>query len=207
MLQVRGLTCSFGSFTVFHNVSFEVHAGSACVITGSNGVGKSTLLRCVIGAEEVDDGRVLLDGDDYDERSPAVRANVASVIGAPASFPHLSVREHLVLIAAAHGVAEPSVAASAVLSDVGMDRAADQLPVTLSSGQRHRLALASAFVRPRRLLVLDEPEQHLDVTGREWLAAKLMEEKMSGCSVLMVSHDIDLVKAVADDTVDGDSWR
>lgn len=206
MLQVRSLTCSFGSFTVFHDVSFDVGAGSACAVTGSNGVGKSTLLRCVIGAEEVDDGRVLVDGHDFDDRSPAARAIVASVIGAPASFPHLSVREHLVLMAAAHGVAEPKVVTNTVLGEVGLAKSADQLPVTLSSGQRHRLALASALVRPRRLLVLDEPEQHLDAAGREWLTAKLIEEKESGCAVLLVSHDPDLVRAVADETVDGDSW-
>jgi ATPase subunit of ABC transporter with duplicated ATPase domains len=76
--------------------------------------------------------------------------------------------------------------------------ARDQLPLTLSSGQRRRLALASCFVRPRRLLVLDEPEQRLDTRGREWLAAQLLREKRDGVAILMASHDADLVDATAD---------
>ncbi|MDT5035073.1 MAG: type transport system ATP-binding protein, partial [Micromonosporaceae bacterium] len=64
--------------------------------------------------------------------------------------------------------------------------------------QRRRLALASCFVRPRRLLVLDEPEQRLDVRGRAWLADRLQREKAAGTSVLMASHDEELVDAVAD---------
>ncbi|MEK8105839.1 ATP-binding cassette domain-containing protein [Micromonospora sp. M12] len=61
-----------------------------------------------------------------------------------------------------------------MLAELGLEPARDQLPVTLSSGQRRRLALASCFVRPRRVLILDEPEQRLDVRGRQWLAERLL---------------------------------
>src|SRR6266545_1005247 len=87
--------------------------------------------------------------------------------------------------------------ASSALTELGLDGARDQLPATLSSGQRRRLALASCFVRPRRLLVLDEPEQRLDTRGRAWLADRLRAEKAAGTAVLMASHDPDLVDAVA----------
>jgi ATPase subunit of ABC transporter with duplicated ATPase domains len=72
------------------------------------------------------------------------------------------------------------------------------VPPTLSSGQRRRLALASCFVRPRRLLVLDEPEQRLDALGKQWLTEQLGREKKQGAAVLMASHDPELVDAVAD---------
>ena len=67
--------------------------------------------------------------------------------------------------------------------------------------------LASAFVRPRRVLVLDEPEQHLDAAGREWLIRTLVAEKDAGVAVLFVSHDAVLVDTVADVVVDADAWR
>lgn len=73
-----------------------------------------------------------------------------------------------------------------------------QLPSTLSSGQRRRLALASIFVRPRTLLVLDEPEQRLDVEGVAWLGDKLLAEKAAGRGIVLVSHDPDLVARVCD---------
>ncbi|MGB3770857.1 MAG: ABC transporter ATP-binding protein [Rhodococcus sp. (in: high G+C Gram-positive bacteria)] len=207
MLELRSITKRFGFFTVFDSVDVTVRPGSACAVVGSNGSGKSTLLRCAVGAEEVDDGRVLLDGRDLDETSPGVRAALAAVVDDPAGFPHLSVREHLVLLATAHGVIDVEQAVTRVVTRVGLAAAADQLPVTLSSGQRHRLALASVFVRPRRLIVLDEPEQHLDSAGRRWLSSTLIQEKAAGTAVLLASHDPAIVEVVADVVIDSDSWR
>lgn len=207
ILQVCAAERRFGELTVFRDVGFGVAAGRSCAIVGANGAGKSTLLRCVLGRDRLDAGRITVDGRDVDEAQPHFRSTVAAVSGDDATFAHLTVHEHLQLIAIAHGTAEPHRVASRALSDVGLSGAADQLPVTLSSGQRRRLALASAFVRPRRLLVLDEPEQHLDRAGRAWLAHALIAEKEADTAILLVSHDPDLVAAVADDVVDGDLWR
>ena len=85
-----------------------------------------------------------------------------------------------------------------LLAEVGLTAQWAQLPGTLSSGQKRRLALASAFVRPRRLLVLDEPEARLDQPGLAWLAERLLREKEAGLGILLASHDPDLVAAVAD---------
>ena len=84
-----------------------------------------------------------------------------------------------------------------VLDEVQLVPQAGQLPTTLSSGQRRRLALATALVRPRRLLVLDEPEQRLDVEGVAWLAARLQAERKEGLAVVFASHDPYLVREVA----------
>jgi ABC-type multidrug transport system ATPase subunit len=207
VLAVRDAERSFGDLRVFSAVTFDLFAGRCCAIVGANGAGKSTLLRCVTGADRLDSGTVTVDGSLVDEASPTFRATVASVVGDVATFAHLTAHEHLQLVATAHGMPDPYGLATRTLSDVGLSSAADQLPVTLSSGQRRRLAVASAFVRPRRLLVLDEPEQHLDAGGRAWLATRINAEKAAGTAVLIVSHDPALVSAVADDTVDGDSWR
>jgi len=116
-------------------------------------------------------------------------------------FPDLSVVEHLDLFAQAHGVEDVESVVDAVLQEVGLVPQSAQLPGTLSSGQRRRLALASAFVRPRRLLVLDEPEQRLDRAGLDWLAERLNAEKAAGLGVLLASHDQALVEAVVDNVV------
>jgi ATPase subunit of ABC transporter with duplicated ATPase domains len=76
-----------------------------------------------------------------------------------------------------------------------------QLPGTLSSGQRRRLALATAFVRPRKVLILDEPEQRLDVEGVNWLAKRLKSELSDGLAIVISSHDPTLVKEVATKTI------
>jgi heme ABC exporter ATP-binding subunit CcmA len=198
VLEVSELTRRFGAHTVFADVSLDLPPGEAVVVTGPNGAGKSTLLRCVVGTDTPDAGRVRWDGDQLRETDPAVRAALAVLLDDAGLFPEMSVAEHLDLLARVHGVADPTAAVDEVLADVGLAGAADQLPVTLSSGQRQRLLLGSCFVRPRRLLVLDEPEQRLDVPGRDWLARRLVAEKAAGVGVLLSCHDPALVEAVAD---------
>jgi heme ABC exporter ATP-binding subunit CcmA len=195
-LTARGLTRRFGSLLVLNDLTFSVAAGQVVVVVGPNGAGKTTLLRCVVGIDRPDAGEVLLDGTRMDETDPAVRAAVAAALDDIDFFPDLSVVEHLELLAFAHGGDGRSV--PEVITELGLDPARDQLPATLSTGQRRRLALASCFVRPRRLLVLDEPEQRLDVRGRAWLTGRIRQERAAGTAVLLASHDPDLIDAVAD---------
>jgi ABC-type multidrug transport system ATPase subunit len=195
-LTVRGLTRSFGPLLVLDDLSFSVPQGNIVVLLGPNGSGKTTLLRCVVGADRPDAGEILLEGRPMDETDPWVRSAVAAALDDMDFFPDLSVVEHLDLLAFAHGGDGGSVAE--VVAELGLEPARDQLPATLSSGQRRRLALASCFVRPRRLLVLDEPEQRLDVRGQEWLTQRLLREKAAGTAVLMASHDPGLIERVAD---------
>ncbi len=91
----------------------------------------------------------------------------------------------------------------------GLTERVDSLPSALSSGQRRRLALAAAFVRPARLLVLDEPERRLDAGMRTRLAARLAQRRDAGAAVLFASHDPALVDALADEVlvVDDDECR
>jgi ABC-2 type transport system ATP-binding protein len=198
-LTVRGLTRRFGKLTVLEDVHFTLAAGHIAVVAGPNGSGKTTLLRCVVGADRPDEGEVLLDGRPCYESDPRTRAVMAAALDDIDFFPDLSVVEHLELMAYAHG--GPADEVPEVLAELGLERCRDQLPATLSSGQRRRLALASCFVRPRRVLVLDEPEQRLDVRGKAWLADRLSREKAAGAAVLMASHDAELIEAVADTTI------
>ena len=198
ILTVQGLTRGFDDQVILDNVSVSVRAGQVCAVTGPNGAGKTTLLRCVAGVLKPDAGKVLLLGNQVDESDPATRAAIASVLDDVDFFPDLSVAEHLELMAYAHGTRDPLAAVERMLGALALESVRDQVPPTLSSGQRRRLALASCFVRPRRLLVLDEPEQRLDVAGRAWLVEQLNQEKANGTAVIMASHDADVVDAVAD---------
>jgi len=186
---------AFGSLVVLDDVGFTVAAGQVAAVLGPNGSGKTTLLRCVVGADRPDAGEVTFEGRRLYETDAWTRAIMAAALDDIDFFPDLSVAEHLSLLSYAHGGGDP---VDEVLAELGLEPARDQLPATLSSGQRRRLALASCLVRPRRVLVLDEPEQRLDVDGRAWLAARLQREKSAGTAVLIASHDVELVAAVAD---------
>jgi ABC-type multidrug transport system ATPase subunit len=197
LLVVSGLCKSYAGVPVLQDVGFTLNPGEAIALVGPNGAGKTTLLRCVAGIEEPDEGVVELDGRRLAETDPEVRAAMACLLDDFDYFPDLSVGEHLRLYAWAHGVPDPEGTVEEVLGELGLLPLADRLPVTLSSGQRHRFGLASCLVRPRRILLLDEPEQRLDAEGRAWLASRLAAELAAGVAVLFSSHDRELVDAVA----------
>jgi len=201
LLEVRALTRRFGERIVLDTIDFDLEPGRIAVLVGPNGSGKSTLLRCVAGAERADEGEVRLDGRILDETHPDIREAVAVGLDDIDFFADLSVAEHLELLSFAHGGRDRD-GVDRVITEFGLEPARDQLPATLSSGQRRRLALASCFVRPRRLLILDEPEQRLDTVGLSRLTTRLLREKEAGVAVLMASHDADLVAAVADERIE-----
>ncbi|MEL4504964.1 ABC transporter ATP-binding protein [Luteococcus sp. H138] len=196
VLKVSNLTKSYGEHVIVDNFNLEVGEGEAIALTGRNGAGKSTVLRCIIGADRPTEGTVEVCGMPMRETNPDVRRNVATVIDDLDFFPDLSVVEHLDLLARAHGQADPDTLVDEVLDQVQLVPQAGQLPGTLSSGQRRRLALATAFVRPRKLLVLDEPEQRLDVEGIAWLGRRLRQDLDDGLAIVMASHEPSLVAAL-----------
>jgi ABC-2 type transport system ATP-binding protein len=202
VLKVVDLTREFNDTVVLAGVSFELGSGEAMSLIGPNGSGKTTLLKCVAGADLPDSGEALLDGRPLVESDPQVRAAVACALDDADFFPELSVVEHLELLARAHGVANPGSIIDATLSELDLAGQRDQLPITLSSGQRRRFTLGACLVRPRRLLILDEPEQRLDASGREWLAGRLVAEKAAGCAILLATHSLELTEAVADYQMD-----
>jgi ABC-2 type transport system ATP-binding protein len=197
VLKVSGLRRAFGPITIFEKFNLEVRTGEAIALTGRNGAGKSTLLRCLVGADRPDDGTIEVCGHPMSETSPEIRRDVATVIDDLDFFPDLSVVEHLDLLARAHGITDPDASVDEVLEEVQLVPQSGQLPGTLSSGQRRRLALATAFVRPRKLLILDEPEQRLDTEGVGWLARRLQAERQQGLAIVFASHEPALVETVA----------
>jgi heme ABC exporter ATP-binding subunit CcmA len=197
VLKVTNLMKAFGPVIIVDGFNLEVAAGEAVALTGRNGAGKSTVLRCLVGAERPDDGTIEVNGTPVSETNPQIRRDVATVIDDLDFFPDLSVVEHLDLLARAHGIPDADAAVDEILHEVQLVPQSGQLPGTLSSGQRRRLALATAFIRPRKLLILDEPEQRLDTEGVEWLAARLIAERQRGLAIVMASHEPMLVQRVA----------
>ncbi|WP_297739169.1 ABC transporter ATP-binding protein [uncultured Tessaracoccus sp.] len=196
VLKAEGLKKAYGPVTIVEGFNLQVREGEAVALVGRNGAGKSTVLRCLVGADRPDEGTVTICGNRMSETNPQIRRDLATVIDDLDFFPDLAVVEHLDLLARAHGIDHPDDLVDDVLEEVQLVQQAGQLPATLSSGQRRRLALATAFVRPRRVLVLDEPEQRLDVEGVEWLGRRLKEDMRDGLAVVLASHEPSLVEAI-----------
>jgi ABC-2 type transport system ATP-binding protein len=193
LLEVHDLSVGYGGEPVCAPVTVSVQAGTALGVIGPNGAGKSTVLQTVVGLLPALGGTVQLEGRDVDEREAGFRRAVATVLDDDAFFPSLTGAEHLLLTARGHGVADAEQVVAEEIEEFGLAERAHALPSALSSGQRRRLALAAAFVRPARLLVLDEPERRLDAQMRRRLAARLAE----GLTVVFASHDPEFLATVA----------
>jgi ABC-type multidrug transport system ATPase subunit len=207
MFEVRGLRKAYGGIAVVEELSFSVSAGQAVALVGGNGSGKTTTLKCVTGAEPYDAGQVLLQGRPVRETEVGLRRAMCTVLDDFAWFSEATTWEHLDLMARAHGSADPSRQAHEALTAVGLTEVADLVPLALSSGQRRRLALATTMVRHYRMLVLDEPEQRLDRSGRRWLAEHLQERLDDGVGILLASHDGALLEHLGAEVVELDMRR
>lgn len=200
LVQAKNVLVGYGAgpeSAVCPPITASVAPGKALAVVGANGTGKSTFLRAVAGLLQPFSGTVHVLGIPVDERARAFRAAVATVLDEDSYLPALTVREHLLLTARAHGQAQVSDLVTGVIDEFGLADRERALPTALSSGQRRRLLLASAFVRPRKLLILDEPEQRLDAGMRDRLAARLVAERAAGTAVVMATHDPILVRQAA----------
>jgi ATP-binding cassette subfamily F protein 3 len=180
VLHVQNLHKSYGATTVLSGVSFVLNDAERVGLIGANGTGKSTLLRCLVGQEQPDRGRITL--------TPA-GAHLGYL---PQAFGTGETRRVADVVA---DVA-PEWRAAPVLQGLGLATIDPTTPVQrLSGGQKTRLGLASLLLAEPDLLLLDEPTNHLDLEALEWLEDFLAEY---GRSVLMVSHDRVFLDATVD---------
>jgi ABC-type multidrug transport system ATPase subunit len=187
-VQVSGLVVGYGSTPVLTGVDLVVPAGGGVCVTGENGIGKSTLLRCVSGLQQPDDGEILVLGGTPGSTPDFWRA-VVTTVEPPTWYPGLTTREHAELVCRAHGQDPQAAGIDEALDRFGLAGHRDAIPPSLSSGQKQRLTLAIALLRPSSLLILDEPEQRLDRDGRLLVAELLADYLKTGGSILMASHD------------------
>ncbi|MER5727526.1 ABC transporter ATP-binding protein [Streptomyces sp. NPDC002138] len=199
LLQLDGVRKTYGERTVLHPVDLTLRPGESVALMGPNGSGKSTLLRIAVGRDRPTEGAVTFDGSPLHEDDPRVRARIAVVADGPSFYPDLTVRQHLRLVAVAHGAGGGAGTLVAhALEHTRLTGQADLRPSALSSGQAQQLLLAASLVRPRDLLVLDEPEQRLDPEARTRLMEHIRQERLRGVAVVFATHHTELALGAAD---------
>jgi ABC-2 type transport system ATP-binding protein len=179
---------------VLDDICMRVRPGTVYGLLSPNGAGKSTTLTVLVGSLSPSSGTVELFGEPW-RRSALTRVG-ASVDG-PAFYPHLSGQANLRLHADLLGLDDDAV--DAALAEVGLSDAARTRSSRYSTGMRSRLATAIALLGDPELLVLDEPHNGLDPDGIRWLRSLIRRRAESGTTVLLSSHLLGEVTAVADD--------
>ena len=191
VLRAEGLRKRFGTTQAVDGVSLEILPGERVGIVGPNGAGKTTMLLMLLGAIEPDDGTIELVGHHLPEgRGPAME-RVGFAAGYLPLPDRLTVLETLELFGSLYGIEAPRTAALEALTELGIDRLADQKVESLSSGQGTLVGFAKAVIHHPQLIVLDEPTASLDpdVAMRVRDRLEFMNSEHEA-TLLLTSHDM-----------------
>lgn len=193
---------------VLHDVSFDLQPGRITAILGPNGAGKTTLLALALGWYRPWEGEIWLDDRPLPAYTRAERGRRLALVPQTEHTPFdYSVLEYVLLGRAPHlpPLAMPTAAdyaaALAALNDVGIAGLADHAVPTLSGGERQLMLVARAIAQAPRLLLLDEPTAHLDLHNKARLVQILRHLRSRGVTILLSSHEPEVVLAVADDVL------
>ncbi|MEK3924026.1 ATP-binding cassette domain-containing protein [Paenibacillus sp. FSL K6-2393] len=196
-ILISNLYKKHGERQILNNVSFEAKEGRITAFLGPNGAGKSSTLRILLGLDN-STGSATFGGKKYatyDTPLKVVGAAFDGVGGAPSR----KVKTHLKIIAQSNSISKDRI--SEVLEIVGLSDKGNAKLGTLSLGEGQRLGLAAALLGDPQYLVLDEPTNGLDPTGIRWFRKFIRQQSDMGKTVLLSSHILSEVEAVADDVV------
>jgi ABC-2 type transport system ATP-binding protein len=197
-VRARGLRKVFGKTVAVDGIDLDVPTGSVLGMLGPNGSGKTTLVRLLLGLSRPTAGHAELLGEPIPERSAHALPRVGALVEGPGFHPFLSGRENLRRCAAAEpllATAEIPDAVDAALNRVDLAGAADRAYRGYSLGMKQRLGLAAVLLRPRELVVLDEPTNGLDPAGTRDVRRIIAELHAAGTTVLVCSHLLAEVEA------------
>ncbi|MDQ8160589.1 MAG: ATP-binding cassette domain-containing protein [Gemmatimonadota bacterium] len=211
-LRIRALQAVRGTQPVLHGVDLDVAAGEVCALMGVSGAGKSTVLRVIAALQPFSAGTVAI-GDVHlapgplppESRLRTLRRRVGVVFQSHALFEHLTALEN-VMLAPVHALgvsrADALATATRLLDSLGVATRANAYPKQLSGGEAQRVAIARALAPDPQLLLMDEPTSALDPARRTALAESLRALAAQGRGLLVVTHDVDFARAVADTVVE-----
>ncbi len=203
ILTARGVVKTYrtGSVAVeaLRRVDLDIAAGELVTVMGPSGNGKTTLLNCLSGLDDIDDGSVTIDGVDIHRLSDAKRTThrahrMGFVFQSFNLIPVLTARENVEIPLGVLGVkpAEARRRSEDMLARVGLGSRGDHRPLELSGGEQQRVAIARALVTEPALVWADEPTGNLDSETAESIVQLLLEVNRAGQTVVIVTHDRDL---------------
>lgn len=188
-IAISGLQVTRGGRLVLPGLDLQVPTGQVVGLLGPSGGGKSTVMRAIVGVQQVDGGRIEVLGRPAGH--PALRRRVGYVTQSPSVYGDLTVGENVAHFARLLGVADPGAAAREAIERVDLTRHAQARADALSGGQRSRASLAAALVGAPELLVLDEPTVGLDPVLRRDLWDLFRRLAGDGVTLLVSSHVMD----------------
>ncbi|MGV6847960.1 MAG: amino acid ABC transporter ATP-binding protein [Marinibacterium sp.] len=204
LLSLRDVRKSFGAHTVLKGIDLDVQSGEMVCLIGASGSGKSTLLRTINLLEPIDDGEILLDGDDIAEpgRNPQpVRTRIGLVFQSYNLFPHMTARENALLAPRrVRGLARSELAGpvDALFDRFGLGAHRDKYPGALSGGQQQRVAIIRALAMAPEIMLFDEITSALDPELVGEVLDVLRQLRKDGMTMILATHEMGFARELAD---------
>lgn len=204
ILKIKNLVKKFDNHSIIDELNLEVQEGEVVVILGPSGCGKSTLLRCINGLEEIQSGSITVQGSDTitaKKKTDFLRQKIGMVFQSYDLFPHLSVLGNIMLSPVKvqkRKKDEVKKEAMELLEKVGLSDKADSYPRQLSGGQKQRVAIVRALILHPEILLFDEVTAALDPEMVREVLDVILGLAKQGKTMLIVTHEMQFAKAVAD---------
>lgn len=204
LLEVHHLHKDYGNGPVLRDVSLDVHKGEVVVLIGPSGCGKSTFLRCLNGLESIQSGEILLDGNVISGNKTKwsdVRQKIGMVFQSYDLFPHMTVIDNILLgpvKVQKRNRREAEEEAEKLLDRVGLLDRKGAYPRELSGGQKQRVAIVRALIMKPEIMLFDEVTAALDPEMVREVLDVMLELAKSGSTMVIVTHEMQFARAVAD---------
>lgn len=197
-IRIAGLTKSYGDLAVLRGVDLDVAAGSIFALLGSNGAGKTTVVRILATLLEADGGSAVVDGFDVATQAARVRGSISLTGQFTAVDELLTGRENLVLMGRLRHLDDPRRVAGEMLDRFSLVEAAERRVATYSGGMRRRLDIAMSLIGAPPVIVLDEPTTGLDPQARIEVWDAVRELARGGTTVLLTTQYLEEAEQLAD---------
>jgi len=204
ILVLEKVRKSYGGLLALDDVSFKLNRGEVACLIGPSGSGKSTLLRCANALETIDGGRIIFEGIDVASASTNVRKlrqRMGMVFQNFELFPHLTVLRNITIgptVVLGVSMKDAAIRGVELLKKVGLPEKANEHPAALSGGQQQRVAIARALAMDPDVMLFDEPTSALDPETIGEVLSVMKRLADEGMTMLVVTHEMDFAKRVAD---------
>jgi len=204
IIEMKDINKWYGEYHALRNVNFNVKKGEVVVICGPSGSGKSTLIRCINRLEEIEEGKLIVDGQDlYDKKTDInkVRQEVGMVFQHFNLFPHLSILENITIApikVKKKSKKEAEDMAMKLLERVKIPHHAHKYPSEISGGQKQRVAIARTLAMEPKIILFDEPTSALDPEMIGEVLDVMKELAKDNYTIVCVTHEMGFAREVAD---------
>ena len=204
LLEVRHLKKAYGDNVILKDMNLSIHRGEVVVLVGPSGCGKSTFLRCLNGLEPIQGGEILLEGQvisNQPKNMHLVRQKIGMVFQSYDLFPHKTILGNILLapmLVQHRAKAEVTKEAEELLARVGLSDKRDAYPRQLSGGQKQRVAIVRALCMHPEIMLFDEVTAALDPEMVREVLDVMLELARQGSTMVIVTHEMQFAKAVAD---------